>query len=435
MYSKWCHPFVIPPDHHTNRKILNKLSAAEAEYDDGIGGRAPPEFKIGVRWEHTSGTRSIYLYAKVWVLNKTGVSLAYQSPGMRKQPENRRVGDGHSKAAKRMPKFPLYHTDEDALSFSRDTLSASKLDAPAGMEDSGHGQGLGKDNEERNRGEQTLPLMLHCRSKMLQLMPLAMAYHAQDPPLYLGDPRSQSSESPLPCISFSGRRTRGHHSGTGGGKDYLEGRYQMYFDNPSLQVSLPKELTRPDRRRIHLLTWDDPSEGYMSFIPSKDCIVYVGLDIRLANASVGPPKWLALLGYTRCTHLTATAVARPHDTAQCGFAIFRRFHRGMVKALLGPNVDAHGGCGDSITEGREQGVGGGKLPSAMYFVVVVEASAEEIATEVDVGHVVMHRNVKQQVCFYRSHRWRLNPAFSPGDPLYVDRGASYSVAALPHGAR
>lgn len=43
----------------------------------------------------------------------------------------------------------------------------------------------------------------------------------------------------------------------------------------------------------------------------------------------------------------------------------------------------------------------------------------------------IHPRFRDQLKLHKSHRWRLKPHFQAGDPCYVDRNESYSVASLP----
>lgn len=115
--------------------------------------------------------------------------------------------------------------------------------------------------------------------------------------------------------------------------------------------------------------------------------VYVGIDNRLLTPKPGPPKWLGLQGFERCQHggVALDAHATPANLAPNNFALYSRFCRGLSVVSLGLNVDKDG---DTV-EGKD-----GRA-AAMYFVFVVRVPEEEAVLEVDVGPVVMHRNVRE----------------------------------------
>lgn len=109
-------------------------------------------------------------------------------------------------------------------------------------------------------------------------------------------------------------------------------------------------------------------------------------------ADPGPPKWLGLEGFARCTEGGAAedVKASPQDLAPEGFVLFSRFCRGLSVVPLGLNVDADG----DTSEGKD-----GKN-AAMYFVIAVRVPEEEAAKEVDVGRVAMHRSMGKFVRNY-----------------------------------
>lgn len=123
--------------------------------------------------------------------------------------------------------------------------------------------------------------------------------------------------------------------------------------------------------------------------PSHPFRVYVGVDNRLLEPNPGPPKWLALQGFKRCTEGDAAKDVNIsiRDLAPQGFGLYSRFYRGLSTVLLGFNVDADG----HAEEGKNGKTG------AMYFVVVVRVPEEEAVKEVDVGPIVMHRDIARIV--------------------------------------
>ncbi|CAN0128841.1 unnamed protein product, partial [Discosporangium mesarthrocarpum] len=96
--------------------------------------------------------------------------------------------------------------------------------------------------------------MLTCHSKLLQVMPYAMADNAQDPPLYLGNPRSKRFKKPLPCIAIPAKGVTADVDIPGRGGMGDEGSFPAYCDHGTARVTLPPQLARPGQRRVHLLT-------------------------------------------------------------------------------------------------------------------------------------------------------------------------------------
>lgn len=111
----------------------------------------------------------------------------------------------------------------------------------------------------------------------------------------------------------------------------------------------------------------------------------MGIDGRLLQTSKGPPKWLALEGYGRCTGggLGEIVHSSPRTLAPSGFTLFSRFCRGLSVVSMGLNVDHDGDVAES-----KHGTA-----AAMYFVVAVEASEEEMQSGVEMTAVSMHRSV------------------------------------------
>ena len=112
-----------------------------------------------------------------------------------------------------------------------------------------------------------LPLMLSCRKGTLQTMPYAMAASAVDAPMYLSEPRSLTTEQPLPSTGVDGVP----------GDAGREPKWPVYCDNPDVKVGLPEEVVPAGARRVHLLTLQSdgnktgPEATLVSFVPSRDC--------------------------------------------------------------------------------------------------------------------------------------------------------------------
>lgn len=120
--------------------------------------------------------------------------------------------------------------------------------------------------------------------------------------------------------------------------------------------------------------------------------MYLGLDKRLLAPDPGPPKWLGLQGFARCTNggLAEDVQTSPAGLTPEGFALFSRFCRGLTVVPLGLNVD-HDGDAAEPKKGQA---------AAMYFIVVVEVGEEEAAREVDIGPISMHRSVGKIVSVF-----------------------------------
>ncbi|CAN0288267.1 unnamed protein product [Ectocarpus sp. 12 AP-2014] len=415
--SDFCKSYIIEAKRHTNRTLLNRMKSREAVFSHGArgsGGARRPEFKFGVVWEHTPGNRHIHLYSKVWVLNKTGVSLAYRASIPTEE-------DRKEKVFVRRPYNASYRTDGDTMLFSRYMTGAKRCKSFGG----GDKTGGGGDTASEIGGEAGFPLMLTCHANTLQTMPYAMADSAVGADLLLSETRSSKSEQPLPCLTVPAADDPGADADAGGG-GAKSSSWPLYCDYPPARVRLPEELLSEGRRRVHLLTLRSDT-GSVTFTPSRDCRVYIGVDKRLLAADPGPPKWLALQGFERREGLDVSVTdVHPADLAPQGFGLYSRFCRGLSVVPLGQNLDHDG---DGVSEKR-----GG--PAAMYFVVVVRVPESEAVEEVDIGPVAMHRSVAKIFDLREHHRWRMKPNFKPGDPCYTDRPSSENtVTGLPEKLR
>lgn len=298
----WSPPLRLPAAAHLDRGLFHDppdpvLFASAAA---GAGPGELADIKLGKRWK-LRGTRRLCVFADTWVINKTGLALAYwPTPA---DP----------------PPAPL-------------PPSPSPADLVLSDRDQAHRFGLGT----------RLPLLLSCPSHTLRILPYALSPAAATSGLYLSELAVRpSSGCPRvnPCFALSSRP----------------------FADCSLTItSLPPPLL-PDAapQRLAILTPPPPPSHTeqlgLRFRVSEGALVHVCLDERLAQGERRPP-WLASQGFRAspdCPLLTTSDPA-------LSFVLFSRFYSGGSVVELGLSA-AQLAAAAGVSGGGEGKGGGGPL--------------------------------------------------------------------------
>ncbi|CAM9152582.1 unnamed protein product [Chrysoparadoxa australica] len=199
--------------------------------------------------------------------------------------------------------------------------------------------------------------------------------------------------------------------------------FPIYEDLPDVEVPLPKEILRGDGNRIHVLTRSvdcrlQPRNKpkLFSFVPSKDCYVYLGMDSRIIGGEGTVPEWVETAGFRLCQHLPPVSPITPHDGIET-FSFWKRFFSCGTRVLLGTSMSKH----------WHTGISRGDQVPAMYFVVVRGCDEENSNNEVDIGDIRLDRKLGEKLLC--STPWKLVPHFQPGEDIYADR--HYTIENLP----
>ncbi|CAM9838191.1 unnamed protein product [Scytosiphon promiscuus] len=308
-------------------------------------------------------------------------------------------------------------------------------------------------------GGRSLPVMLACPSRKLEVMPYAFAARAEDAGLCVCDLQVDSDISSLYFCLTSPRPGS-----------------SLYTDCGVTVTSFPREIMAAaaggaapstPRSTVQILTpWREPpapeKEAFMTFWLTRDALVHVCMDSRTPPGKL--PSWLEYAGFRKLPD------AEVH-TSEPGLTlhVYRRFFRARTLIKLGGSDNSRD-LGQALT-----GLSGaaakpdGPAPKGMlanYTVVLttvpppptpasqlppttgpmqgaatppgsghaahakMAAAAAAAATygeEADVRDALVDRDVTGSIVCRR--RYRILPDFGPGDRPYVDR--DYTIPSLP----
>ena len=388
----WSMPLLLTTWMHLDRAAFNDDEGQEVAWVLGDGTRTsscswrlPEESYYGdlrfVRRWRWKGTRRLALCADYWILNKTGLALAYQPvqpptaagaatapsplslPSGRSSPLDASTGTTGSGVSKQQDgdDQPSGHAD-GAVPADAGDLPGPERQGPRFIPDGLHQSRFGRSTR--------LPLMLRCPTKTLRAMPYAVAEEAASAPLYLSELR----------VEPSGATSGG--GGGGAGKDALllpatvkrwrqEAAFPLFTDSDLRVTDLPAPLKRAATQSTAGLMavlrerWPDAGAEHggdsrggtrgggemVSFSVSEDSFVYVLCCMRTVHGGSGaapppPPAWLAHEGFR------VPAGCGPVLTSEPGtrYLPFRRFFSKGSAVLLGGQAGSRNSSAPSQLE-------------------------------------------------------------------------------------
>ncbi len=344
--GKLSEPFIIEANQHLCRSELVKVPVRAVDPEGG------PQISVSVKWESMTMPRTITVFSEVWVLNRTGVAMCYRTPNsgstlskqlfdstpLLKSILPHHVGDNAVPSHLRLRDEAYYTTDV------RSAVMCKDVDEPE--ENEGFiPQYMGEINEDQSSTMDALlpPILLHCPTKCVQIMPQYMAQDANDKDSFCIYDMSCSSEAEPHCVSLSPR-------------ECMKGSpIQIYWDVLDLRIRFPVEVHSHSRTVIHVLLGyydrpnlsseshsrgtylSDPSNPtYLSFVCDISCYIYIALDAQDGGGPPVPPLWVRRIGFAIINEREGPVKATGCFAAlRNGVYFYRRYFVAGSRVLLG----------------------------------------------------------------------------------------------------
>jgi hypothetical protein len=385
----WSKPKSVPMAVHQQRTKFDKHTAEPIAWDSAnpmcshYRRHAPRIFMKRV-WRDSN--RRLELFAKYWIINKSGVAVRYRplpDPDIRR----RRAEE-----------------EED----EEEEGGGGAVDAAvAAISDTTHAYLV---------NSRSIPLMVDCPARRLQVLPYSLMSTFLSRELHLYDFSSQGSQS------YAVRRMREGLS-MSPFVDTVQGAGAMRI------VRWPPDILDPfhsdgegmtDCTLVQTASQDGGlrEESLVRFRASQHCMVILCLSIDGADGEVGLllPQWAVELGFRRRQGVvTCTGVGCQRESH---FVLFHRYYRKDAEVVLGPagaQIVPDGGSG-----GRDGGRGVERdrrtAQQSMYFALVTPAAAPR--PYLSRMHHVHDVDIKDM--FTRRQRYCELPQFGQGDRLFVD---------------
>jgi hypothetical protein len=333
----WSKPFVLAAAVMQNRVLFNKHKAEIAEWSfsrmSDVLELCPPQIQYKRLW--TNAVRSIIMYSKYWILNKTSMKLMYSAePNISGSSESLKSGatngeqqPGSEEIRGKKKTFPFSRSlVEDSIFRCDDEIM---IPAPEQSYDVFHN---------RFFGGETVPVMLSPGGRKLSVLPTGL--RGQPEFFYIYGVRSQSQLGTKPIYGFRNIA-------------------QVYSDLHNIEIT-----SFPDSFRLHLSNtgnillqtanvdrrFDSRKANFINFNISRDGFVYIGLD----SSNTKMLSWMKALGFRN----TGEKIRTNH--LEISFYLYKRFFRARSSVRLG-------GCHSGFS-----------VASYMYIILI---------TDVPVGYV------------------------------------------------
>jgi hypothetical protein len=356
-HGTWSRLHRIPSTAHMSR-LEERSSIFTGSLEDGDD---YAEVQVLRRWR-PRGTRRVTFYSDYWVINKTGLALAYHALA---------EVEGKKPPAAGLPPGRLFSDRQHLERFGKGTR---------------------------------IPLMLLCPGKTLKVMPYALRTQATEDSLYVSEASLGGSRLCFvnSCFRPGSRVFADTNLTVTGMPPFLRGT-GSYGDLLAIVTCRFREVSKLLAATPSPAVENDP----LTFRVSKACFVYVCMKDAVAADRL---DLLVHLGFrsmdSQSAHITTSEAATT-------YTIYRRFFGAGSRVELGEAWDRVAMEGEA-----DKGVLSKGIYEVAYVVLAQEADTHEAMEEPDIQGLHVERDMQDRLrC---SRKYGLVPDFGPHDSIHVD---------------